>query len=766
MDLMVAKTQDWLHAKYSRFSWFPDDVPVEGDAKYGKTGWHTIYALLRALQHELGIDYPTNTFGPTTTQKYEANMLRPGNEPCRMNAILQGALWCKGYDPGHYASDNKGGMLDDSFDEKVARAVRQLKSDAYNEDITDATVTVNVMKALMSMDQFVLLSSYGGDAFIRRWQQSLNKKYESYTGLMPCDGVYGRGTNKALIYAIQAMEGIPAASSTGTFGPSTKRCIPRLPYDNVALNYQGRTYNSVQILEFTELMQFALYCNGYGDGTTSGIYQQPTADLVASFQRFYALEPTGICDLSTWLSILTSCGDADRPAQALDCATILSQQHIDLIKANGYHTVGRYLTGTANGVSKALSRRELNLIVDNGLRYFCIYQERHRANENFNNYEGQQSARAAIETARYLGVPDGAVIYFAVDYDAIDAEVTQYIIPYFEGIRAYCNNNENPYRIGIYGSRNICSRVAAKGLSVSSFVGDMSTGYSGNLGFPIPQDWAFDQFANITLVNNDPLYYLRLEIDKNAMSGSYVGESHVTEPAEPPTEGEEPYTAPPPVASEGKQAGGYSGFYVNRASVPVPVYGTIINSPYAHPANQIGEIPVNDFYSRIDMRQPNVWTIHWCVVWFRNAEGLMERGYVDTGTNPEDPDEYREFADAIFKSQRYFSHFRVGDVNAADPLRPSDRDNPDDFRNGKYIFTLATNAHIFNGSTYIGELHIGDKITMNEKPDIGATRPWNLAFFEKKIGDGEWQVAVPGQAFGWIDMRIPYGVSPARRLLV
>lgn len=770
MDLMVAKTQDWLHAKYSRHSWFPDDVPTEASSKYGKTGWHTIYALLRAFQYELGIQYPTNNFGKTTTEKYEAKLLVPGNEPCRMNAILQGALWCKGYDPGHYASQNKGGLLDDSFDDKVAKAVCQLKSDAYGETITDATVTVNVMKALMSMDQFVLLSNYGGDAFIRRWQQSLNKNFEDYTGLMPCDGVYGRGTNKALIYAIQAMEGIPVNSATGSFGPSTKRCLPRLPYDNAAKNYQGAAYTPVQVLEFTELMQFALYCNGYGNGLTSGIYQQETMDLVASFQRFYALEPNGICDLGTWLSILTSCGDTDRSAQAMDCATILSQQHIDLLKANGYHTVGRYLTGTANNTSKALTRRELELIVGNDMRYFCIYQERHRANENFNNYEGQQSAKAAVETAKYLGVPAGAIIYYAVDYDAIDTEVTEFIIPYFQGIQGWSNNNGSPYRVGIYGARNICSRVAAEGLTVSSFVGDMSTGYSGNLGFPIPQNWAFDQFANTTLANNDPLYYLRLEIDKNAMSGSYTGESTLDEISVGPPDPGESYLAPPPVAKEGNQNAASSSLWVNMSDFPIPVYGTITNSPYAHPINQIGEIQPFEFYSMIDVRVSGVYTIHWNVVWFRNAQGLMERGYVDPGTNGEDPEEYRAEQQRLFAAQTWFGNLRIGDLSATNPFRWATTDDMRGTNNSTRIFTLSATAHIFDHQgNYKYDLHAGDEVTINEKPYIGGSRPWNVIVLEIKEAGGEWRNAMPGGSatnYGWIDTRIPLGVAPHNRLLV
>lgn len=57
------------------------------------------------------------------------------------------------------------------------------------------------MKALLDMSAFKLVS--GGDSRIRQIQQNLNRDYNDYIGLMPCDGLYGRDTNKALIYALQ-----------------------------------------------------------------------------------------------------------------------------------------------------------------------------------------------------------------------------------------------------------------------------------------------------------------------------------------------------------------------------------------------------------------------------------------------------------------------------------------------------------------------------------------------------------------------------------
>lgn len=56
----------------------------------------------------------------------------------------------------------------------------------------------------------------------------------------------------------------------------------------------------------------------------------------------------------------------------------------------------------------------------------------------------------------------------------------------------------------------------------------MSTGFSGNLGFPLPQNWAFDQIANKVIGVGTPG---ELEIDHNARSGRDPGANRVTKPA-------------------------------------------------------------------------------------------------------------------------------------------------------------------------------------------------------------------------------------------
>lgn len=51
----------------------------------------------------------------------------------------------------------------------------------------------------------------------------------------------------------------------------------------------------------------------------------------------------------------------------------------------------------------------------------------------------------------------------------------------------------HPFPVGVYGTRNVCQQVVDGGFVERSFVAGMSTGWSGNLGYPLPTQWAFDQ---------------------------------------------------------------------------------------------------------------------------------------------------------------------------------------------------------------------------------------------------------------------------------
>lgn len=77
--------------------------------------------------------------------------------------------------------------------------------------------------------------------------------------------------------------------------------------------------------------------------------------------------------------------------------------------------------------------------------------------------------------------------------------------------------------MGVYGPRNVCIQVSNQGLASTSFVSGMSTGFSGNLGYPLPSNWAFDQISTITVGSVDG----KIEIDNNIKSDRDNGVSEV-----------------------------------------------------------------------------------------------------------------------------------------------------------------------------------------------------------------------------------------------
>ena len=71
-DEMVLETQQWLNNNYGNV---PGFEKVKED---GKTGWPTIYALIRALQHELRITELSDNFGTDTSNRFK-NRAKIGN---------------------------------------------------------------------------------------------------------------------------------------------------------------------------------------------------------------------------------------------------------------------------------------------------------------------------------------------------------------------------------------------------------------------------------------------------------------------------------------------------------------------------------------------------------------------------------------------------------------------------------------------------------------------------------------------------------------
>lgn len=503
---MVLATQQWLNKTYKGKQGYSTIK------ENGQTGWDTIYALLHALQIELGITSTANNFGTGTQSRFQnrwpngiAEQQADSKTTNNVYAIIQGALWCKGYSTG-------AGEITTHFFSGTGNAIRNLKKDMGIGG--NSTVTLAIMMSLLSMDQYRLLQNQGAKSSIRAIQQKINQNYRDYTGIIPTDGLYGRQMNTALIQVLQSLEGYSPADATGNFGSGTTSHLRSVSSSN---------YSSLS--KWIWLATAALACNGYPISPTTE-WNSTVTSMLRKFQKDYALPITGVVDKTTWMSLLTSCGDPNRSARACDCATVLNAQQAKDLRTNGYTHVGRYLTGTvgvgSNRKSKAMNLEEIKNIQNAGLAIFPIYQDGGYYPEYFASpRQGAIDGYTAIAAAQRLGFPEDTIIYFAVDFDAYGYQIEEMIVPYFEQICvafADKNQNKDSYRVGVYGPRLVCREVSQRGYAVASFVADMSRGFAGNLGYAIPDNWSFDQFYEGNISSN-PSFAL----DKDAYSGRDKG---------------------------------------------------------------------------------------------------------------------------------------------------------------------------------------------------------------------------------------------------
>ena len=493
MDQKVLMTQKWLNATYKNFNGY---ISCTED---GQTGNGTVASLISALQIEVGVSTPTGEFGPMTAELCPT--VQSGAKGHIVN-IIQGGLWCKGFSSQDLTQD---------FDNTTVSGVNQFKMAAGLT--ADRKVDAKTMKGLLSTDAVVLIS--GGDSRIRAIQQALNNKYSDYfwmdLNICPCDGVYGRNTCNALLYAFQKEVGIDEPN--GVFGPGTAQGAND---HNVALNSRQTA--------LVYLLQYMLYVNGFNPGSFNGIFDTGVENAVINFQSLMALEADGWVGLSTWAALLVSKGNVDRSCNACDCTDRITSQRAQYLKSIGINYVGRYITGYW-----AVSISEISLILEAGMKFVPIFERSGNDLSGnmdvtdasyFTHEQGRQDALYAASTAQELGLPENTTIYFAVDFDAYDFEVDSNILEYFRALSVYLLH----YNVGIYGPRNVCTRVSNAGYAKTSYVADMSTGFSGNIGVRIPSNWAFDQFYETSYGSGDS----QINIDKVMASGQDTGVSSLT----------------------------------------------------------------------------------------------------------------------------------------------------------------------------------------------------------------------------------------------
>lgn len=505
MDPMVLAAQKWVNAEYAGRSGYVSCPET------GITGWSVMFSLTRALQIELGDPAPDGVFGSGTITRMNAfGPIKGQTSNENLRTIVQSALYCKGY---------SGGGIDGIWGPSTTAGIQQMLMH-MGLATTPVEIATKIMKSLLTMDAYVCI--WNGLESVRSAQQWLNATYLARRDfqVLPCDGLFSRNVQKGILFALQYSLGMADGTANGVFGPATKAGLKQ---HSLA---EGNSDAGSQ--HFVRLFKTLLLCNRQlGVDWASTTYTAATRAVTRTFQTFCELDKTGEGNYQTWCSLLVSTGDPERPASGSDCMTPLNSDRAAALTDAGYKIVGRYIAGGAN---KRMTPFEAITVLQQGLRFFPIFQEWNNGPTYFTYEIGRRQATDAIANADDLGIPRGSTIYFPCDWDPTTEDINTVVLPYYRGVRDVMAEAGKPFAVGVYGTRNTCQIVSDAGLARTSFVAGLSTGWSGNLGFPLPDNWAFDQIATVTLA---PGGAGQLEIDRNVVSGRDPGVATINGSVEP-----------------------------------------------------------------------------------------------------------------------------------------------------------------------------------------------------------------------------------------
>lgn len=490
MDNVVIEIQNWLNETYKGRKNY---IPFKEEEIDGIAGVGTFNRLVRALQIELNDCYASGItvdgdFGKGTLKALPTS-ISAGFIKGNIVKIIQCSLYCKGYDTR---------PLDNDFGKIVTSAVKKFEGDAGI--VEDGVVTPIILQGIMNSDSYKYKGLPTGLKYQQhRVQKALNGLYGLELGLIAPSGLWERKSQKMLIKSCQKAWGI--TNPDGVWGNNTKSKAPVL-----VVNSSNKTS--------VVLLQMALTVNGYYTGSFDGNYSQNVYNAVHDFQEFMCIGADGKVGKGTWASLLISKGEVSRKTTAIDTATRLDKDKLLKLSGMGYTAIGRYLTNVSEtSLDKKITKEELLAFKETNMKIIPIYQTMGNYEDYFTwKDRGITDAKLAIKAAENFGFSKETTIYFAVDYDVSMKSITDVIVPYFKDIK---NTINNKYKIGVYGSRAVCNMLADEGLTSSSYVSDMSSGFTGNIGQIMPSNWAYDQISEITVAG--------IGVDKCAASPRATG---------------------------------------------------------------------------------------------------------------------------------------------------------------------------------------------------------------------------------------------------
>lgn len=195
----------------------------------------------------------------------------------------------------------------------------------------------------------------------------------------------------------------------------------------------------------------------------------------------------------------------DMPRDARDVAMELKGSHLDF--------VARYYRDPASHWP-TLTAAEARTVSSSGKKLVAVWESHSHRPDYFSYSSGYYDAMAAYRQARAVGQPPGSAIYFAVDYNAPEADIMGRIDQYFRGVSnglIAAAGHVPEYRVGVYGSGAVCDYLKRAHLAEFAWLSNARS-WSG-----------YDSFADWDIRQSGRAGGLSFDQDANEARGDYGG---------------------------------------------------------------------------------------------------------------------------------------------------------------------------------------------------------------------------------------------------
>ena len=266
--------------------------------------------------------------------------------------------------------------------------------------------------------------------------------------------------------------------------------------------------------------QMFLKGKGLFSGAADGAFGPQTAAATRAYQAAAGLTADGSVGQSTVAAAVAGGYHSATRANlaGMDSNTNCSPFADDL-SGRGIQFVARYYS--QNG-SKTLRAAEAQQLSAAGLGIVTVYEDSNDAVGSFSAEIGASQAATALELAAAIAQPAGSAIYFAVDYDATQADVEGPVTSYFTAVKNALAAAETQYAVGVYGSGLTCRVMRDAGLAQFTWL-TCSTGFT--------EYAAFRTQADIVQLAPERLLLAGLNIDDDIAQSAEFGAFRLTQGA-------------------------------------------------------------------------------------------------------------------------------------------------------------------------------------------------------------------------------------------